>query len=209
MSILGSFKDRWFLSKHLPHAMTSEELRRFFSERYQINVGLYSYGCFDADRIAKGTTIGRYCSFAASAHIFNGNHGIDFLSLHPYLYNVQLGYVTKETIKRTRCTVEDDVWVGHAAIILPQVELIGRGSVIGAGAVVTRDVPKYAIVAGNPARVIRYRFSEAVIERIEATEWWKMTATDLQALMQEKPEMVFRPADYFLNNKTPSKRART
>lgn len=199
MSIFGSLQDKWFLRKHLPHARTSEELRRFFVERYQIDIGLYSYGCFDASRIAMGTTIGRYCSFANSVYVFNGNHGIDFLSLHPYLYNIQFEYVEKEMIKRTNCTIEDDVWLGHSAIILPQVEWIGRGSVIGAGAVVTRSVPRYAIVAGNPARTLRFRFPDAIIQRIEATEWWKMSSSELKMLIQEKPDMVFRPVDYFMD----------
>jgi acetyltransferase-like isoleucine patch superfamily enzyme len=197
MPILNSLRDKWFLRKHLSQQFTSEPLRRLFSERYKIDVGMYSYGCFDESRIARGVTIGRYCSFANTAHIFSGNHGIDFLSLHPYLYNVQLGCVESETIKRTRCVVEDDVWVGHAAIVLPQVELVGRGSVIGAGAVVTRNVPRYAIVAGNPARIVRFRFSEAVIDRIEATEWWKLPLSGLKALIKDHPDMVFCPERYF------------
>lgn len=197
MAILKALQDKWFLRKHLPEALTSIELRRFFQDRYEIDVGMYSYGCFDASRIARGTTIGRYCSFANSAYVFNGNHGINFLSLHPYLYNVQFGCVEQETIKRTKCTIEDDVWFGHSAIVLPQVESVGRGSVIGAGAVVTRNVPRYSIVVGNPARIVRFRFSQEVIERIEATEWWKKPLTELKLLMREKPTMVFRPADHF------------
>jgi virginiamycin A acetyltransferase len=192
-----SFRDKLFLRRHSGNEFTSLELREFFRTRYAIDIGLYSYGCFDPSRIARGTTIGRYCSFAKSAHIFNGNHGIKFLSLHPYLYNVSLGCVDAETIERTRCTVEDDAWVGHCAAILPSVSRVGRGSVIGAGAVVTQDVPRYAIVAGNPGRIIRYRFSENIIEQIEATRWWEMTRDELVALIKNNPTMVFRPGDYF------------
>ncbi|MEO8038338.1 MAG: CatB-related O-acetyltransferase [Betaproteobacteria bacterium] len=158
---------------------------------------MYSYGCFDPGRIAKGTTIGRYCSFAHQTYIFNGNHGIDFLSLHPYLYNVALGCVQTETIQRSRCVVEDDVWVGHAALVLPSVTSIGRGAVIGAGAVVTKNVPRYAIVAGNPARIIRFRFSDEIIEKIERTQWWRCSLDQLKDLIVEQPRLVYRPAAFF------------
>jgi virginiamycin A acetyltransferase len=199
-SMLKSLQDKWFLRKHLSQQLTSEPLRCFFKEHYSIVVGLHSYGCFDVSRIPRGTKIGRYCSFANSAVIFNGNHGLDFLSLHPYFYNVQLGCVNHETITRNNCTVEDDVWIGHSAIILPNVRLIGRGAVVGAGAVVTRNVPRYAIVAGNPAKIVRYRFSESVIESIEATEWWNMSLVELKGFIKDQSNMVFRPSDYFAGN---------
>ncbi|WP_281040324.1 MULTISPECIES: CatB-related O-acetyltransferase [unclassified Mesorhizobium] len=67
--------------------------------------------------------------------------------------------------------VGHDVWIGARAIIMSGVT-IGNGAVIGAGSVVTKDVPPYAIVAGSPARIIRYRFSPDVVDRIQASEWW-------------------------------------
>lgn len=197
LASIRALQDRLLLRKHLPQQFTSEPLREFFKLRYSIDVGLYSYGCFDSDRIALGTTIGRYCSFANTARIFNGNHGIEFLSLHPYLYNVRLGCVDSEHILRSRCIVEDDAWVGHASIVLPHVRMIGRGSVIGAGSVVTRDVPRYAIVAGNPARLIRYRFPDSVIDAVESSKWWKLSVSELKRLIDTNPDMVFRPRQYF------------
>ncbi|NTW87902.1 MAG: CatB-related O-acetyltransferase [Desulfobulbaceae bacterium] len=177
--------------------MTSLVLRKARAILFDVEIGLYSYGCFDPERIASGTTIGRYCSFAPMSYRFNGNHGIDFLSLHPYLYNPRLGMVDKETIVRTRCTIEDDVWVGHAAIILPSVAKIGRGAVIAAGSVVTKDVPPYAICAGNPAKVIRYRFDGKTIAQIEKTQWWLMSKEELSDLIRLNPELVYRPANAF------------
>lgn len=67
--------------------------------------------------------------------------------------------------------IGNDVWIGRGATVLPGVS-IGHGAVVGADAVVTRDVPPYAIVAGNPARVIRFRFSEATIPRMLEIRWW-------------------------------------
>ena len=197
LPMLKSLQEKLFLRKHLSQQLTSVPLRKYFNERYSIEIGLHSYGCFDVGRIAKGTKIGRYCSFANSSVIFNGNHGMEFISLHPYLYNTKLGCVERETIIRNKCIIEDDVWVGHSAIILPNVEIIGRGAVVGAGAVVTRNIPPYAVVVGNPAKVIRYRFSEYIIRGIEESKWWDMAPSELKVLMNERPDMIFRPANYF------------
>jgi len=177
--------------------MTSYFLRKLRVQVFDVEVGLYSYGCFDPKRIANGTTIGRYCSFSSTCFRFNGNHGMNFLALHPYLYNTRLGMVKKESIVRTHCTIEDDVWVGHAAIILPNVKIIGRGAVIAAGAVVTKDVPRYAVVGGNPAKIIKYRFDQETIEKIEASKWWMLDMNSLSQLIKDKPELVYDPARTF------------
>jgi hypothetical protein len=115
MKLLGKIR----LRPERRNEFESQWLRDYFFDRYQISIGLYSYGCFDASRIPRGTTIGRYGSFACSAQLFNGNHGIDFLALHPYLYNVRLGLVEQETIVRLQCVIEDDVWLGHSCVVLP------------------------------------------------------------------------------------------
>lgn len=204
INIISSIFDRFLVRKEMKIELTSEWLRKHFKEKYNITVGLYSYGCFDPSRIPENTTIGRYCSFAPGVRIFNANHGIDFISLHPYLYNKNLGCVSQETIIRTKCTVSDDVWIGAASIILPRVTNIGRGAVIAAGSVVTTNVPPYAIVAGNPAKVIRFRFSEEIIEGIERSKWWEMSKDDLQNSIRDDPLKIFNPKIYFseqINNR--------
>lgn len=195
--MLDSVREKLFLRRHLRDQFASQPLRGFFKAKYAIDVGLYSYGCFDPQRIARGTVIGRYCSFSDTCRVLNGNHGVGFISLHPYLYNTSLGFVESETIVRTRCVIEDDVWIGHAATILPSVSSIGRGAAIGAGAVVTKNVAPYAIVAGNPARVIRSRFSEKTIDQIERSRWWMLSAQELKLLISDNPEMIFKPEQYF------------
>lgn len=169
-------------------------LRRYFHNLYGIEVGLYSYGCFDPKRVPRNTIVGRYCSFAPTAQIFNANHGLSFLSMHPYLYNTGLGMVPCETISRTRCTIEDDVWLGHNSVILPGVNTVGRGAVVAAGAVVTKNVPRYAVVAGNPARIIKYRFNSDVIERIEAMGWWRLDKDELKKIVVNDPDLAYSPA---------------
>ncbi|MBZ8140321.1 chloramphenicol acetyltransferase [Rubrivivax gelatinosus] len=200
MKLLNSLRlrlDQRRLRRLLADQFESAELRREFAQRHDIVVGLYSYGCFDATRIARGTRVGRYCSFAPTAAIFNGNHGMEFISLHPYLYNPALGVVARETIRRNRCVIEDDVWIGHNAVVLPSVSCIGRGAVIGAGTVVVADVPRYAVVVGNPGRVKRYRFTPEVIEQVEATRWWERDRAALADLVRSTPDLVYAPARHF------------
>jgi len=187
------FLRRLKMRKLLSNQFESLELRELYKRNFGVSVGLYSYGCFDPARVPRGTVIGRYCSFAGTAVILNANHGIEFLSLHPYLYNVNLGLVSEETIVRNPCVVEDDVWIGHNAILLPRVSRVGRGAVIAAGAVVTKDVPAYSIVAGNPARVIRMRFDDLTISRIEALAWWEWSKEELANRLKSDPNLLFSP----------------
>lgn len=178
---------------YLRNQYESVKLRNIFKEKYSIEIGMYSYGCFDINRIPRGTKIGRYCSFAPQVRIFNGNHGLKFISLHPYLYNPSLGLVTSEKIDRYSCIIEDDVWFGFGAILTPSATYIGRGAVIAAGSVVTKPVPRYAIVAGNPAKVIRYRFPDEVVDKIENSEWWNKSKDELKLSIDNEPEFMFNP----------------
>lgn len=172
---------------------TDLNIRAAFAQRYNIDIGLYSYGCFDRSRVDPNTTIGRYCSFARTAHIFNRNHGTTYLSTTPYLYNATLGFVDSDTIPYDTCEVSDDVWIGHNALITASARKIGRGSVVAAGAIVTRDVEPYTIVAGAPAVAIRRRFEDTVIERIEGLRWWEWTIEELKDYTKANPDMVFTP----------------
>lgn len=176
---------------------TSLKLREQYRTR-GIDIGLYSYGCFDPKRVPPGVTIGRYCSFAPSAQIFLRNHGLQFIGLTAYLYNEKLGVVDRDMMPSASLVVGDDVWVGHNATIAPGVETIGRGAAIAAGAIVTRPVPPYAIMGGNPAKLIRMRFTPEVIAAIEATRWWERDLAGLRDLVRENPDLVFRPAEHLL-----------
>lgn len=117
-------------------------------------------------------SIGRYCSIAHGVRILlRANHPIASATTYP------LGRVFGQeqehefSTSRGPVRIGHDVWIGYEALILSGVT-IGNGAVIGARAVVTRDVPPYGIVAGNPARLIRRRFDDATIARVEATRWW-------------------------------------
>jgi virginiamycin A acetyltransferase len=185
------FKFCWLRWKR--EQMTNLALRQYFYDRFDIEVGLYSYGCFDRWRMPGPLRIGRYCSFGNSVRVVDANHPLDGLTTHPIGYDPNAGVIDHSRINPVPLVVEDDVWVGHNTVILPGCKHIGRGAVIGAGSIVTRDIAAYSIVAGNPARMLRPRFSECVIEAIEASQWWRLTPAELRAAeLQDK--LISAPA---------------
>lgn len=194
MSIAKRIVEKIRLRLLLRDEFESAALRQYFKDRWNIDIGLYSYGCFDRWRIPVNTRIGRYCSFAKNARIVDANHPPDALTTHPFLYEKQFGVVTEDSMNPPPVIVEDDVWMGANAVATPGCKHIGRGAIIGAGAVVTKDVPRYAIVVGNPGRVLRYRFPPDLIEAIEASEWWTMSRQQLAELIARDPDTVFRPS---------------
>lgn len=173
---------------------TSAPLRAWFRERHRVDVGLYSYGCFDQWRMPGPISIGRYCSIANTVRSAPINHPADALTTHPALYEKKFGVVDQDIFYDDPLVIEDDVWIGHNAMILPGCKFIGRGAIIGAGAVVTRNVDRYAIVAGNPARKLKDRFAPELIEAIEASHWWELDLGELRQLASERPDLLFHPS---------------
>lgn len=117
-------------------------------------------------------TIGNYCSIASHVTIGPEQHPLDTFSTSPHTYANRAGGRDADHPRPTRrVIIGHDVWIGLNAVIMDGVT-IGTGAVIASGAVVTRDVPDYAIVGGVPSRLIRYRVSEEQISRLLASEWF-------------------------------------
>lgn len=156
--------------------------RCFFSEHcdiqryamiYDSKMGRYSY-C-GKNFVSWHCEIGSFCSISWNVSIGGANHDYQRVTTHAFLYAKQFGLMGnhKEGYDRfkDKCCVGNDVWIGANAIICRGVN-VGDGAVIAAGAVVTKDVPPYAIVGGVPAKVIKFRFSQNIIKRLNSIKWW-------------------------------------
>lgn len=164
----------------------SRTIRRIFSEHHRIDVGMYSdIGVSTALMFASGTKIGRYTSIYPSVRHFHANHPMNVKSTHAFFYNPVLGYCTEDIVERTDLEIGNDVFIGHNVTILNEVQSIGDGAVLGAGSVVHRDVPPYAVVVGNPSRIIRRRFSDETIEKLLEEKWWERPMTELASELEE------------------------
>ena len=140
---------------------------------FQKNNVLYHYPV-NGDRLK----IGKFCSIACGAKFLftSANHALGSLSTYPFPiffeeWDLDAKDIRQAWDKRGDIVIGNDVWIGFEAVILSGVT-VGDGAIIGSRAVVTKDVPPYTIVGGAPARPIRRRFEDAVIEKLEALRWW-------------------------------------
>ena len=158
----------------------SQTLRKIAYAYHQVEVGMYTRGpLYAPENYAPYTIIGRYCSIFPTVRAFAANHPMNTLSTHALFYNPALGFAKKDILTRTRLKIGNDVFIGHNAIITSSVSSIGNGAIIGAGSVVHQDIPPYAVVVGNPGRVVRYRFSKEVIQQLLDSCWWEKSFEEL------------------------------
>jgi hypothetical protein len=162
--------------------------------------GDYAY----CDRMADiaNTAVGRFANIAAMTRIGPTDHPMTRASQHHFLYRSSYywedasddaAFFAARAARRT--TLGPDCWIGHGAIIRPEVT-VGAGAVVAAGAVVTKDVPPFAIVAGVPADLLRFRFAAPVIDRLMALAWWDWDHDRLRAAL---PDFRALPAEDFLD----------
>lgn len=124
--------------------------------------------------------IGKYCQIGAYVSVFASNHPLNRITTY---INKRLfdGRMKKEHADIAKVVIGNDVWIGHGVIILSGVT-IGDGVVIGAGSVITKNIEPYSVVAGNPARLIRYRFTSSVVKQLKELQWWNKTKKELEEL---------------------------
>lgn len=132
-----------------------------------ISVGKKTYGVLNvhySGNADEKLIIGAYCSISGSCHfLLGGEH--DYSTISTYPFRSRILKKGTEVLSKGKIIVENEVWIGDAAWIMSGVRL-GKGAVVATGAIVTRDVPPYAIVAGCPAKVIKYRFSDEIIRKL-------------------------------------------
>lgn len=165
----------------------------------QSEFGDYSY----CDRFCDiaNTTVGKFANIAAFVRIGATDHPLDTASLHHFLYRSasywedaedDAAWFAKRRARRT--VIGNDTWIGHNAQVKPEVT-IGHGAVVASGAVVTKDVPDYAIVAGVPAHIIRHRQPPEIAVRLIALAWWDW---DHDRLRDALPDFRTLTAEAFL-----------
>jgi len=167
------------------------------------HVGRYTYICAGC-RLAR-TDIGAFCSVGGEVMSGLATHPLTHVSTYPGFYTGKTEGATwfgslQAFDDERPVVVGSDVWIGSRAILLGGVR-IGHGAVIGAGTIVSKDVPDYAIVVGSPATIIRYRFEPGIIRRLLDSRWWETPASVLRELSPyfDRPEVLL---EYLEKNST-------
>jgi len=140
----------------------------------------HSYCGYDCTFL--NVSVGSFCSISDGVVVGGSNHPMHFVSTSPVFLSHRDSVKTKfskfDYLDLPRTRIGNDVWLGHSVRVRAGVN-IGHGAVVAMGSVVTKDVAPYSVVGGNPARVLRMRFSEEVIEALLATEWWNLPDEEL------------------------------
>lgn len=146
------------------------------------SIGRYSYT--GSEGVFIETDIGAFCSIASNVISGGAKHPIDWVSCSPVFHDGR-NIMGKHFSKHEFCTssktyIGNDVWIGSRCIIKGGVN-IGDGAVVGMGSIVTKDVPPYAIFAGNPARLIKMRFPEDIVRQLLSIKWWEWDDQKIQS----------------------------
>lgn len=179
----------------------TKDLLRDEIARFGYEIGDFTYGRPTVLQWNEGKTFrcGKYCSIAAGVTIFiGGNHRTDWVSTYPFSALVPIwpeaAGIEGHPQSNGDVVLGNDVWLGAQCTIMSG-RTIGNGAVVAAFAVVTKDVPPYAIVGGNPAKVIRYRFTEQQIARLNRLCWWDWPESVVRSVV---PDLVSADIDGFL-----------
>lgn len=169
----------------------------------QYFIGHRSYGMPVLRGDISDLHIGKYCSIAQNVIFDLGwHHNTAFITTYPLnVFFQELNHVKGHPKSKGNIVIENDVWIGEGSIIMGGVK-IGNGAVIGAGSIVTKDVPDYAIVGGSPAKLIRYRFDKETIQELLKIKWWDWEEKDIvsagEILMSGNVQLLI---DYYKNKK--------
>lgn len=150
-----------------------------YCDIWRLNIGRFS--CIGRVSTIQSTDIGSFCALSWNLKIGGDDHDYRMLSTHPFWHNISWGIAEDKEYSEwyhekeyeEPCVIGNDVWIGAGVTICRNVK-IGNGCVLGGGTVVTHDIEPYSVVVGVPGRVIKKRFDDKVIERIEKTKWWDL-----------------------------------
>lgn len=182
------------------------------------SIGAYSYS---HSPVPESLSIGRFCSLAKGLRFLDFSHPIDFISssvaffkpVHTNKLTAIHHLIDDELVnknyqrpqfdeRRGQCypKIENDVWIGENVTLAMGIT-IGNGSIIAANSVVTKSTPPYSILAGNPAKIVKYRFDEKTIKSLLKSEWWEYDYFDLINYNFEEPELFLKEINHALKEK--------
>ncbi|MFG5086317.1 CatB-related O-acetyltransferase [Campylobacter lari] len=190
-----------------------EEYSCFLNLKHALyQIGSFSYS---GSNLPFYTQVGRYCAIADGVSMFATQHPLDKFSIASFTYEKNHRSINDACIERigklfptceldtssliAKLEIQNDVWIGKDALLKQGITL-GHGCVVGQRAIVTKDVPPYAIVAGSPAKIIRYRFNEKIIERLLKLRWWDYHFADFHDInLQLDIEKYLDMLEYKIN----------
>jgi len=174
-------------------------------------IGDYTYGSNDGSPLIvysgekSKLVIGKFCSIAHHVIIFlGGNHRPDWITTYPFsVFFKEALHIPGQPTTKGDVIIGNDVWIGEGATIMSGIT-IGNGSVIASKSVVTKNVPPYAIVGGNPAKIIKYRFDDETIAKIQATQWWNWKIdkilSNADLMLNDNPNLFIAQAEVAKND---------
>jgi len=189
-----------FINKYIKRSVFTQDL---LFDKY-LSVGDYTYGKPEILKFPNGETgnviIGKFCSIATDVKIFTGgNHRVEWVSTYPFnQFNQEFPLaadILGQPATKGDVIIGNDVWIGQGAVILSGVK-IGDGAVIGTCTVVSKDVEPYAIVVGNPMKMVKKRFDDEVIEKLLLIKWWNW---DILKIKQEVRQLCSENINDFVN----------
>lgn len=182
-SIIHNIKFDYFKYKYHKNNKNNNTIPGNYFNLSHVEVGNNTYGILnvvDYSELDYKLKIGAFCSISGGVvFLLGGEHSIKSISTFPF--RAQMFGLGNEAGAKGNILIGDDVWIGQNALICSGVH-IGQGAIIGAGSVVTKSIPAYAIAVGNPARVLKYRFSEEIInilQSIDLTEFFSSFSKDM------------------------------
>ena len=199
-NLISRIKNRFNkLNYSIDNLSSIDVYSKIFSNVQIINSSIGKYSYVQSNSILFNSEIGNYCSIANDVKIGLAEHPIHFVSTSPVFYDPSQPlpkFMADEKVYEScivKTEIQSDVWIG-AGVLIKSGVIVGTGSIIGAGAVVTKDVEPYAIVVGNPARVLKKRFTEDKVARLLKSEWWNLDEAYLKQVWKK-----FSSLEHFLD----------